>query len=79
MGQKLRQSMIHIQFLMATNLIGAVEFARDVTAFEKFVHQPFRKNSDPVTFNQIIADLTFNENSHFDCKKSSECKITCPC
>jgi arginine utilization regulatory protein len=36
-------------------LIGAVELARDVTAFEKFVLQPFRKNSDPVTFNQIIA------------------------
>ena len=36
-------------------LIGAVELARDVTALEKFVLQPFRKNSDPVTFNQIIA------------------------
>ncbi|NYF26215.1 sigma 54-interacting transcriptional regulator [Sporosarcina sp. JAI121] len=35
--------------------IGAVELARDVTALEKFVLQPFRKNSDPVTFNQIIA------------------------
>lgn len=38
-----------------TNLIGAVELARDVTALEKFVLQPFRKNSDPVTFNQVIA------------------------
>lgn len=37
------------------NLIGAVELARDVTAIEKFVLQPFRKNSDPVTFNQVIA------------------------
>ncbi len=37
------------------NLIGAVELARDVTALEKFVLQPYRKNSDPVTFNQIIA------------------------
>jgi arginine utilization regulatory protein len=36
-------------------LIGAVELARDVTALEKFVLQPFRKNSDPVTFNQLIA------------------------
>ncbi|WP_322555769.1 sigma 54-interacting transcriptional regulator [Sporosarcina beigongshangi] len=38
-----------------TNLIGAVELVRDVTALEKFVLQPFRKNSDPVTFNQVIA------------------------
>jgi len=36
-------------------LIGAVELARDVTALERFKLQPFRKNSDPVTFNQIIA------------------------
>lgn len=36
-------------------LIGAVELARDVTALEKFVLQPFRKNSDPVTFSQLIA------------------------
>lgn len=36
-------------------LIGAVELARDVTALERFILQPFRKNSDPVTFNQIIA------------------------
>ena len=27
-------------------LIGAVELARDVTALEKLVHQPFRKNSE---------------------------------
>lgn len=36
-------------------LIGAVEIARDVTALEKFILHPLRKNSDPVTFNQIIA------------------------
>lgn len=37
-------------------LVGAVEIARDVTALERFVLHPLRKNSDPVTFNQIIAD-----------------------
>lgn len=37
-------------------LIGAIELASDVTALEKFVFQPFRKNSDPVTFSQIIAE-----------------------
>ncbi len=36
-------------------LIGAVELARDVTALEKFIHQPYQKNSDPITFDQIIA------------------------
>lgn len=36
-------------------LIGAVEISRDVTALEKFVLHPLRKNSSPVTFTQIIA------------------------
>ncbi|WP_262177564.1 sigma 54-interacting transcriptional regulator [Saccharococcus sp. Marseille-Q5394] len=36
-------------------LVGAVEIARDVTALERFVLHPMRKNSDPVTFNQIVA------------------------
>ncbi|MFD1205459.1 MULTISPECIES: sigma 54-interacting transcriptional regulator [Sporosarcina] len=36
-------------------LIGAVEIARDVTALEKFVLHPLRKDSVPVTFNQIVA------------------------
>lgn len=41
--------------LNQTDLIGAIELARDVTTLEKFVLEPSRKNSDPVTFNQIIA------------------------
>ncbi len=36
-------------------LVGAVEIARDITALERFVLHPLRKNSDPVTFSQIIA------------------------
>ncbi|MFC5602183.1 sigma 54-interacting transcriptional regulator [Sporosarcina koreensis] len=36
-------------------LVGAVEIARDVTALERFVLHPLRKNSDPVTFNQVVA------------------------
>ncbi|MCG7346570.1 sigma 54-interacting transcriptional regulator [Sporosarcina sp. ACRSL] len=36
-------------------LVGAVEIARDVTALERFVLHPLRKNSDPITFNQIVA------------------------
>ncbi|ARK20813.1 MULTISPECIES: sigma 54-interacting transcriptional regulator [Sporosarcina] len=36
-------------------LIGAIEFAQDITALEKFVLQPLRKNRGPITFNQITA------------------------
>lgn len=36
-------------------LIGAVEIASDVTALEKFILHPLRKDSDPVTFSQVIA------------------------
>ena len=36
-------------------LIGAIEFAQDITALEKFVLQPSRKNRGPITFNQITA------------------------
>ncbi|WP_233190522.1 MULTISPECIES: sigma 54-interacting transcriptional regulator [unclassified Sporosarcina] len=36
-------------------LIGAIEFAQDITALEKFVLQPLRKNRGPITFNQLTA------------------------
>ncbi|MDN4609092.1 sigma 54-interacting transcriptional regulator [Sporosarcina highlanderae] len=39
----------------AGELIGAVEIARDITALEKFVLHPLRKNSEPASFGQIIA------------------------
>lgn len=56
-------------------LIGAVELARDVTALEKFVVQPFRKNSDPVTFNQIIASSPPMKVVIATAKKAAKAKL----
>ena len=56
-------------------LIGAVELARDVTALEKFVLQPFRKNSDPVTFNQIIASSPPMKVVIATAKKAAKAKL----
>ncbi|WP_153732030.1 sigma 54-interacting transcriptional regulator [Sporosarcina obsidiansis] len=38
------------------DLIGAIEFAQDITALEKLIIQPLRKICGPMTFNQIAAD-----------------------
>ncbi len=57
------------------NLIGAVELARDVTALEKFVLQPFRKNSNPITFNQIIAVSSLMKKVVSTAKKAVRAKM----
>ncbi|MDV6378938.1 sigma 54-interacting transcriptional regulator [Sporosarcina sp. GW1-11] len=36
-------------------LLGAIEFAQDITALEKYVLQPLRRTSGPMTFDQITA------------------------
>lgn len=36
-------------------LLGAIEFAQDITALEKFVLQPLRRTQGPITFSQITA------------------------
>ncbi|WP_420826576.1 sigma 54-interacting transcriptional regulator [Sporosarcina limicola] len=56
-------------------LIGAMELARDVTALEKYVLQPFRKNSDPVTFNRIIADSSSMKAVISTAKKAARAKL----
>lgn len=56
-------------------LIGAVELARDVTALEKFIHQPFQKSSNPVTFNQIIAASEPMKAVISTAKKASKAKL----
>lgn len=56
-------------------LIGAVELARDVTALEKFIHQPFQKNSDPVTFNQIVAASASMKAVISTAKKAAKAKL----
>ncbi|KXH79212.1 sigma 54-interacting transcriptional regulator [Sporosarcina sp. HYO08] len=57
------------------NLIGAVELAQDVTALEKFVLHPLRKNSDPVTFNQIVAASESMQSIIATAKKASLAKL----
>lgn len=56
-------------------LIGAVEIARDVTALEKFVLHPLRKNSDPVTFNHIVAASDEMKMVVSTAKKASSAKL----
>ena len=55
-------------------LIGAVELARDVTALEKF-RKSFQKNSDPVTFNQIIAASPSMKTVISTAKKAANAKL----
>ncbi|WP_342462827.1 helix-turn-helix domain-containing protein [Ureibacillus sp. FSL K6-8385] len=36
-------------------LIGAIQFARDITSLEKLIYQPLRRYGEPLTFNVITA------------------------
>lgn len=36
-------------------IIGAIEFARDITSLEKLVYQPLRRYGEPLTFDIITA------------------------
>jgi arginine utilization regulatory protein len=56
-------------------LIGAVEIARDVTALERFVLHPLRKNSVPVTFNQIVAASAEMKTVVSTARKASSTKL----
>ncbi|WP_432360174.1 sigma 54-interacting transcriptional regulator [Sporosarcina sp. UB5] len=56
-------------------LVGAVEIARDVTALERFVMHPLRKNSDPVTFNQIVATSEEMKTVVSTARKASNAKL----
>ncbi|MFS0688934.1 sigma 54-interacting transcriptional regulator [Sporosarcina sp. 179-K 8C2 HS] len=56
-------------------LVGAVEIARDVTALERFVLHPLRKNSDPVTFNQIVAASDEMKTVISTARKASNAKL----
>ena len=40
-----------------SKLIGAIEFARDITSLEKLMYQPLRRYGEPLTFHIIIAIL----------------------
>lgn len=56
-------------------LIGAIEIATDVTALEKFILHPLRKNSTPVTFNQIVANSDSMKSVITTARKASRAKL----
>ena len=56
-------------------LIGAVELSRDVTVLEKFMHQPFQKNSNPASFNDLIAASASMKTVISTAKKSAKAKL----
>lgn len=56
-------------------LVGAIEIARDVTALERYVLHPMRKNSDPVTFNQIVAASDEMQTVISTARKASRAKL----
>lgn len=56
-------------------LIGAIELSSDVTALEKFVYQPFRKNSDPVMFNRIISASQSMKTVITTARKAAKAKL----
>lgn len=56
-------------------LIGAVELARDVTALEKFVLHPLRKDTDPITFDDIIAKSEAMQVVITTAKKTTRAKL----
>ncbi len=58
-----------------SELIGAMEIARDVTALEKFVHQPYRKSTNPITFNRIIAHSQSMKTVISTAKKAARAKL----
>ncbi|WP_233192085.1 sigma 54-interacting transcriptional regulator [Sporosarcina sp. P34] len=53
-------------------LIGAIEFAQDITALERFVLQPLRKNRRPITFTQITAHSAVMKSVISTAEKAAE-------
>ncbi|MHA6261252.1 AAA-type ATPase lid domain-containing protein [Sporosarcina sp. CAU 1771] len=57
-----------------TQLIGAVELSRDVTALEKF-RQSIRKDDEPINFNRIIAVSSEMQTVIATAKKAVQAKL----
>ena len=55
MVMKSPRLMIHTLFMKGKNIIGAIEFARDITSLEKLIYQPLRRYGEPLTFDVITA------------------------
>lgn len=58
-----------------SGLIGAVELARDVTALEKFVHQPLRTYDEKISFASITAESAAMEAVVATAKKAAAAKL----
>ncbi len=56
-------------------LIGAVEFARDITALENLIQQPLHQNNELAVFNQLVAASQAMKTVIATAKKAAEAKL----
>ncbi|AHN23005.1 sigma-54-dependent Fis family transcriptional regulator [Lysinibacillus sphaericus] len=56
-------------------LIGAIEFARDITSLEKLVYQPLRRYGEPLTFDMITAVSEAMQQVIVNAKKAAAVKL----
>lgn len=56
-------------------IIGAIEFARDITSLEKLVYQPLRRYGEPLTFEMITAISEQMKSVIENAKKASHARI----
>ncbi|WP_409366661.1 sigma 54-interacting transcriptional regulator [Lysinibacillus sp. 38-6] len=56
-------------------LIGAIEFARDITSLEKLVYQPLRRYGEPMTFDMITAVSETMQQVIANAKKAAAVKL----
>lgn len=56
-------------------LIGAIEFARDITSLEKLVYQPLRRYGEPLTLDDIPAVSVTMQQIIINAKKAADVKL----
>lgn len=56
-------------------IIGAIEFARDITSLEKLVYQPLRRYGEPLTFDIITAVSEPMRTVIKNAKKAAQAKV----
>lgn len=56
-------------------LIGAIEFARDITSLEKLIYQPLRRYGEPLTFDVITAISEPMQMVKENAKKAAHARI----
>lgn len=56
-------------------IIGAIEFARDITSLEKLVYQPLRRYGEPLTFDIITAVSEQMQSVIHNAKKVSHARV----